>query len=84
MTKPNLLFPTPVWTIQLNDYKNVKDVNLSMLYKIPCELKCTQFNVNLYAYKLGYFISSLYFWKNIYKMFDFKIVFTPNELYTKW
>ena len=25
MTKPNLLFPTPVWTIQLNDYKNVNE-----------------------------------------------------------
>ena len=25
MTKPNLLFPTPVWTIQLDKYKNVNE-----------------------------------------------------------
>ena len=25
MTKPNLLFPTPVWTIQLDNYKNVNE-----------------------------------------------------------
>ena len=25
MTKPNLLFPTPVWTIQLNHYKNINE-----------------------------------------------------------
>ena len=25
MTKPNLLFPTPVWTIQLENYKNVNE-----------------------------------------------------------
>ena len=26
MTKPNLLFPTPVWTIQLNNYKDVNEM----------------------------------------------------------
>ena len=25
MTKPNLLFPTPVWTIQLENYKNINE-----------------------------------------------------------
>ena len=25
MTKPNLLFPTPVWTIQLDSYKNINE-----------------------------------------------------------
>ena len=25
MTKPNLLFPTPVWTIQLDNYKNINE-----------------------------------------------------------
>ncbi len=25
MTKPNLLFPTPVWTLQLNNYKSVNE-----------------------------------------------------------
>ena len=25
MTKPNLLFPTPVWTMQLDNYKNVNE-----------------------------------------------------------
>ena len=26
MTKPNLLFPTPVWTIQLENHKNINDI----------------------------------------------------------
>ena len=25
MTKPNLLFPTPVWTVQLDNYKNINE-----------------------------------------------------------
>ena len=25
MTKPNLLFPTPVWTINLENYKNINE-----------------------------------------------------------
>mgnify|MGYP007000440510 CR=1 len=25
MTKPNLLFPTPVWTIQLEKYKDINE-----------------------------------------------------------
>ena len=25
MSKPNLLFPTPVWTIQLDNYRNVNE-----------------------------------------------------------
>ena len=25
MTKPNLLFPTPVWTLQLDNYKNINE-----------------------------------------------------------
>jgi len=73
------------WNIEgSSEYKTIEDVNLSKLYKIPYESKCTQYNVNSYAYKLGCLISSFYFWKNIHKMFSFKIVFTPNELYTKW
>ncbi len=31
MTKPNLLFPTPVWTIQLNNYKNINEKMYSFI-----------------------------------------------------
>ncbi len=31
MTKPNLLFPTPVWTIQLDNYKNVNEQMFSYI-----------------------------------------------------
>jgi len=31
MTKPNLLFPTPVWTIQLENYRNVNELMYSYI-----------------------------------------------------
>tara|TARA_B100001057_G_C22862559_1_gene955149 strand:+ start:1229 stop:1831 length:603 start_codon:yes stop_codon:yes gene_type:complete len=31
MTKPNLLFPTPIWTTQLNNYEKINEMMLSFI-----------------------------------------------------
>ena len=49
MTKPNLLFPTPVWTIQLDNYKVIneemynfiKSEQTSLLYPMLKQLNLT-------------------------------------------
>ena len=43
MTKPNLLFPTPVWTMQLDNYK---DVNELMYKYIKTHQKNDQIGIN--------------------------------------
>ena len=43
MTKPNLLFPTPVWTIQLENYKNI---NEEMYDYIKSKQKNDQIGIN--------------------------------------
>ena len=37
MTKPNLLFPTPVWTTQLENFRNVNNEMYSFIKKSQIE-----------------------------------------------
>ena len=50
MTKPNLLFPTPVWTIQLGNHKNV---NEQMYNYIKSKQKNDVIGINKAILKVG-------------------------------
>ena len=66
------------------DYKSAGHKDLCTLYKIPYELKCTQTNIYFYAYTLGRFITSRYYWLHVHDETFHDIVYTPSYLYEEW
>ena len=39
MNKPNLLFPTPVWTLHLENYENCKQEMYTFVKRVQAKIK---------------------------------------------
>ena len=65
-------------------YKEAGNNLLSTLYKIPYECKCTQNMIFYYAYTLGQFCTTFYFWSRIHNSTFYHLAYTPSKLYDEW
>ena len=69
-----------IWRIASIENENTGHPLLTTLNKIP-DCKCTSNMVYYYAYTLGRFCSTKYFWLNVSTI---DIVYLPNQLYDVW